>query len=97
MVDDVFGYLDNEDDKGNQQDPSAFKDLPNKKRRKSEVIMGVPAAPEDNEDLSEYSFQKFAKTYFQGNVTHQYSRRLLKQSLLPLNANGDKSVSISRT
>ena len=56
--------------------------------------MGVPLAPEDNEDLSEFSFQKFTKTYFQGNVTHQYSRRVIRQSLLPLNANGDKAVSL---
>ena len=94
VVDDVFGFIDDEDSKGNQQQPSAFKDLPAKKRRKSEAVMGVPLAPEDNEDLSEFSFQKFAKEYFQGNVTHQYSRRALRQSLLPLNANGDKAVSL---
>ena len=29
--------------------------------------MGVPATPEDNEDLSEYNFAKFAATYFQVN------------------------------
>ena len=94
VVDDVFGFIDDEDSKGNHQQPNAFKDLPAKKRRKSEAVMGVPLAPEDNEDLSEYSFQKFAKTYFQGNVTHQYSRRALRQSLLSLNANGDKAVSL---
>ena len=86
VVDDVFGFIDDEDSKGNHHQPNAFKDLPAKKRRKSEAVMGVP--------LSEYSFQKFAKTYFQGNVTHQYSRRALRQSLLSLNANGDKAVSL---
>lgn len=39
---------------------------------------------EDEEDLSEFKFQKFAATYFQGNVTHQYSRKPLKHPLLPL-------------
>lgn len=39
---------------------------------------------EDDEDLSEFKFQKFAATYFQGNVTHQYSRKPLKHPLLPL-------------
>ena len=68
VIDDVFGYLQNEDDKDVKRDPAAFKDLPQKKRKKSEVMIGVPAAPEDNEDLSEFSFQKFAKTYFQGIV-----------------------------
>ena len=114
VIDDVFGYLENEDEKDVKREPSAFKDLPQKKRRKSEVLIGVPSAPEDNEDLTEFSFQKFAKTYFQGdekskssksktvtlhcivgNVTHQYSRRLIKHSLLPLNSNGDKAVSVN--
>ena len=66
VIDDVFGYLENEDEKDVKREPSAFKDLPEKRRRKSEVLIGVPSAPEDNEDLSEFSFQKFAKTYFQG-------------------------------
>ena len=34
-------------------------------------------------------------SHIAGNVTHQYSRRLIKHSLLPLNSNGDKAVSIS--
>ena len=66
VIDDAFGYLENEDDKDERRDPSAFKDLPQKKRRKSELLIGVPAAPKYNEDTSEYNFQKFAKTYFQG-------------------------------
>ena len=67
VIDDVFGFIDDEDEKEVKKDPSAFKDLPQKKRRKSEVLIGVPSAPEDNEDLTEFSFQKFAKTYFQGD------------------------------
>ena len=31
-----------------------------------DIIMGVPASKEDYEDLSDYKFQKFAATYFQG-------------------------------
>lgn len=45
---------------------------------------------EDDEDLSEFKFQKFAATYFQGNVTHQYSRKPLKHPLLPLHTQGDQ-------
>ena len=67
VIDDVFGFIDDEDEKEVKKDPSAFKDLPQKKRSKSEVLIGVPSAPEDNEDLTEFSFQKFAKTYFQGD------------------------------
>ena len=72
VIDDVFGYLENEDEKDVKREPSAFKDLPQKKRRKSEVLIGVPSAPEDNEDLTEFSFQKFAKTYFQGDEKSKF-------------------------
>lgn len=47
-------------------------------------------ASEDEEDLSEFKFQKFAATYFQGNITHQYSRKPLKHPLLPLHTQGDQ-------
>lgn len=49
---------------------------------------------DDEEDLSEYKFQKFAATYFQGNVGHQYSRKPLKHPLLPLHTQGDQLVII---
>ena len=58
-----------------------------------DIIMGVPTTPEDYEDLSEYKFQKFAATYFQGTFTHQYSKKPLKHSLLPLQTQGDQLVS----
>ena len=53
-------------------------------------------APAQQEDLSEFGFLKFAKTFFQGNITHQYSRRPLRHSLLPLSAPGDKAVSLTK-
>ena len=59
----------------------------------TDVIMGVPSLPEDHEDLSEYKFQKFAATYFQGAYSHQYSKKPLKHSLLPLQTQGDQLVS----
>ncbi len=43
--------------------------------------------------FSEFKFPKFAATYFQGNVSHQYSRKPLKYSLLPLQTQGDQLVS----
>ncbi|XP_047118422.1 myosin-VIIa-like [Schistocerca piceifrons] len=42
------------------------------------------------EDLSEYNFRKFAATYFQGNITYQYSRRPIKHSLLELPVEADE-------
>jgi myosin-7 len=54
----------------------------------------MQTVPEDEEDLSEFKFQKFAATYFQGNITHQYSRKPLKHPLLPLHTQGDQLVRI---
>ena len=84
VIDDVFGYLENEDEKDVKREPSAFKDLPQKKRRKSEVLIGVPSAPEDNEDLTEFSFQKFAKTYFQGDDNS--TEKVRRSETVPLQA-----------
>lgn len=53
-------------------------------------ITPIQMISEDEEDLSEFKFQKFAATYFQGNVTHQYSRKPLKHPLLPLHTQGDQ-------
>ncbi|GBP20574.1 Myosin-VIIa [Eumeta japonica] len=54
------------------------------------MVTPMQTTSEDEEDLSEYKFQKFAATYFQGNVTHQYSRKPLKHPLLPLHTQGDQ-------
>ena len=99
VVDDMFGFLEEQKDSGSDaQAPSAFRDLPAPKNgtlTNGEIIMGVPTTQEDYEDLSEFKFQKFASTYFQGNVTHQYSRKPLKYSLMPLQTQGDQLVSVS--
>ena len=60
-----------------------------------DVITGIPSKPEDFEDLSEFKFQKFAATYFQGTVNHQYSKKPLKNSLLPLQTQGDQLASLA--
>lgn len=61
------------------------------------MVTPMQTTSEDEEDLSEFKFQKFAATYFQGNVTHQYSRKPLKHPLLPLHTQGDQLVSYFRT
>lgn len=58
----------------------------------SEAEGTLPAPPVDQEDLTEYKFQKYAVTYFQGNASHQYQRKPLKQPLLPLATQGDCMV-----
>lgn len=60
-----------------------------------EEILAVPGSYlESAKDLSDYSFQKFATTYFQSSATHQYSKRPLKSSLLPLQTFADEQVNI---
>ncbi|XP_051159362.1 myosin-VIIa [Leptopilina boulardi] len=72
------------------RETSVFNDLPAPKIDQQEIISPLQTASEDEEDLSEYKFQKFAATYFQGNINHQYSRKPLKHPLLPLHTQGDQ-------
>ena len=46
----------------------------------------------DDEDISDYKFNKFVATYFQGQATHSYVRQPLKQALLPLRNDYDRQV-----
>ncbi|XP_055389301.1 myosin-VIIa isoform X2 [Condylostylus longicornis] len=73
------------------RETSIFNDLPQHNNSlNSDEVIGPIHVSEDEEDLSEFKFQKFAATYFQGNVTHQYSRKPLKHPLLPLHTQGDQ-------
>lgn len=54
----------------------------------------IARTQEDEEDLSDYKFPKFAATYFQGQATHSYIRRPLKQPLLGLKIEQDKQAAI---
>ncbi|GFS92667.1 myosin-VIIa [Trichonephila clavipes] len=93
LVDAMFDFLPRTDSSSDQTAPTAFKDLERSREAaleiSSEAEGSVPAPPVDQEDLSEYKFQKYAVTYFQGNATHQYQRKPLKQPLLPLTTQGD--------
>lgn len=71
------------------RETSVFNDLP-VHADQGEDVTPIQMVSEDEEDLSEFKFQKFAATYFQGNVTHQYSRKPLKHPLLPLHTQGDQ-------
>lgn len=91
---------------GSSAGPSAFKDLldhhkdmSNPSDSENEGHMNLPPVPpfddEDDEDLSQYTFQKFATTYFQGNVGHSHQRKPLRAPLLPLQAQGDCMAAIA--
>uniref|UniRef100_A0A182SCD0 Myosin-VIIa n=1 Tax=Anopheles maculatus TaxID=74869 RepID=A0A182SCD0_9DIPT len=73
------------------RETSVFNDLPVNAGSHDDIIGPIHTiSEEDEEDLSEFKFQKFAATYFQGNITHYYSRKPLKHPLLPLHTQGDQ-------
>ncbi|KAH0625252.1 hypothetical protein JD844_033621 [Phrynosoma platyrhinos] len=86
MVDKMFGFLGTTSSLPGQegQAPNGFEDLErvSKELEEDDLDTALPLPEEEEEDLSEYKFAKFAATYFQGTTTHTYIRRPLKQPLL---------------
>lgn len=73
-----------------------LENTPRTEEAEQEVLNEAPPLPdEEDEDLSEYKFSKFAATYFQGVSTHTYIRRPLKQPLLFHEDEGDQLVRTS--
>ncbi|KAM4620039.1 unconventional myosin-VIIa [Polymixia lowei] len=101
LVDRMFGFLGNAGPLPNQegQAPAGFEDLesaPRTEETEEEVLHDAPPLPEEeDEDLSEYKFTKFAATYFQGISTHTYIRRPLKQPLLFHEDEGDQLAALA--
>ncbi|KAG1715049.1 Myosin-VIIa [Nymphon striatum] len=92
LVDAMFDFLPKTESTNDAPGPTAFKDLESFRDdaiANGEVEGSLPAPPEEDIDFNEYKFQKFAATYFQGNVTHTYSKKPLKHSLLSLQTQGD--------
>lgn len=58
----------------------------------SDTIPVTPAVRRYREDLSAYTFQKFAATFFMSTVSHKFSTRYLKTSLLDLQINSQLSA-----
>lgn len=69
---------------------------PRAEEAEEEMLNEAPPLPhEEDEDLSEYKFSKFAATYFQSVSTHTYIRRPLKQPLLFHEDEGDQLVRLT--
>ncbi|XP_016887435.1 myosin VIIAa isoform X2 [Cynoglossus semilaevis] len=100
MVDKMFGFLGTTSSLPGQegQAPSGFEDL-ERTHHELDVEDLDEALPlpedDDEEDLSEYKFAKFAATYFQGTTTHSYVRRPLKQPLLFHDDEGDQLAALA--
>ncbi|KAM5184141.1 unconventional myosin-VIIa isoform 3-T3 [Callospermophilus lateralis] len=99
MVDKMFGFLGTSGGLPGQegQAPSGFEDLEQGRTEmvEEDVDAALPLPDEDEEDLSEYKFAKFAATYFQGTTTHSYTRRPLKQPLLYHDDEGDQLAALA--
>ena len=60
--------------------------------------LGSIPMPEDDEDISEYKFAKFAATYFQGSgTTHSWTKKKIKHPLLALKHDIDNMVRDRKT
>ncbi|XP_061684464.1 myosin VIIAa isoform X3 [Syngnathoides biaculeatus] len=100
MVDKMFGFLGTTSSFPGQegQPPAGFEDLERTHRElEEEDLDEALPLPEDDEeeDLSEYKFAKFAATYFQGTTTNTYVRRPLKQPLLFHEDEGDQLAALA--
>uniref|UniRef100_A0AAY5KWT3 Myosin VIIAa n=1 Tax=Esox lucius TaxID=8010 RepID=A0AAY5KWT3_ESOLU len=96
MVDKMFGFLGTTHSLPGQEGapPAGFERV--QKELEEEDLDDVLPLPEDEEDdLSEYTFAKFAATYFQGSTTHTYVRRPLKQPLLFHDDEGDQLAALA--
>uniref|UniRef100_W5K6V8 Unconventional myosin-VIIa-like n=1 Tax=Astyanax mexicanus TaxID=7994 RepID=W5K6V8_ASTMX len=98
MVDKMFGFLGSTSLPNLEGDaPAGFEDLEyvSKDYEDDSIDEALPLPNEEQEDLSEYKFAKFAATYFQGNTTHTYVRRPLKQPLLFHEDEGDQLAALA--
>ncbi|KAM6094784.1 unconventional myosin-VIIa [Chlamydotis macqueenii] len=99
MVDKMFGFLGTTSSLPGQegQAPNGFEDLERvqKNLEEEDLDAALPLPEEEEEDLSEYKFAKFAATYFQGTTTHTYIRRPLKQPLLYHEDEGDQLAALA--
>uniref|UniRef100_A0A8B9I3N2 Myosin VIIB n=1 Tax=Anser brachyrhynchus TaxID=132585 RepID=A0A8B9I3N2_9AVES len=86
MVDKIFGFLPSVIGGQEGQAPLGFEDLETKPHRLEEVDLDtIPMSvelEEETDGLEEYTFPKFAATYFQGSSTHTHIRRPLRHPLL---------------
>ncbi|XP_072118705.1 myosin VIIAa isoform X1 [Mobula birostris] len=99
MVDKMFGFLGTPSMVPGQEGraPTGFEDLERapKALEEEDLDACLPLPEEEEEDLSEYKFAKFAATYFQGTTTHTYIRRPLKMPLLFHDDEGDQLASLA--
>ncbi|XP_013068549.2 myosin-VIIa-like isoform X2 [Biomphalaria glabrata] len=98
VVDDLFNFTEGGQNRSDQA-PDVFGGLlPNNSHSNGYIAdstMDLPALVEDDMDVSEFKFSKFAAMYFQGNATHTHIRKALRQPLLSLSNEGDQLAALA--
>ncbi|XP_039203056.1 unconventional myosin-VIIb isoform X1 [Crotalus tigris] len=88
MVDRIFGFLPSFIGGQEGQAPLGFEDLEKKTQMHKLNEIDLDMIPitieldEESDDLAQYTFPKFAATYFQGSATYTHIRRPLRHPLL---------------
>ncbi|XP_045414792.1 unconventional myosin-VIIb isoform X1 [Lemur catta] len=99
MVEEVFGFLPAMIGGQEGQAPPRFQDLEAKTSKLPEVDLDtVPIVEEpegDVDGLAEYTFPKFAVTYFQKSASHTHIRRPLRYPLLYHEDDADCSAALA--
>ncbi|XP_072818164.1 unconventional myosin-VIIb [Vicugna pacos] len=99
MVEQVFGFLPSLTGGQEGQAPPLFEELEARTQKLPEVDLDtVPMMEEPEEDvdgLAEYTFPKFAATYFQKSASHTHIRRPLRYPLLYHEDDADCSAALA--
>ena len=84
--------LDDDEVDNSQVIDQIFGFLPGSKNIQHKFSRCEPQSVENTEDLSDYTFQKFSATHFQGQNTVQHISRKLNQPLLAHENDSDNKV-----
>uniref|UniRef100_G3NI32 Myosin VIIBa n=1 Tax=Gasterosteus aculeatus aculeatus TaxID=481459 RepID=G3NI32_GASAC len=95
MVDSIFDFLPGMVGGGQEGQAPKFEGRVTEEIDIDEQPMEEGLPQEDDDDLDEYSFSKFASMYFQGAATHSHIRLRLRQPLLYHEDEGDVLASLT--
>ncbi|XP_032261983.1 unconventional myosin-VIIb [Phoca vitulina] len=99
MVEQVFGFLPSMVGGQEGQAPQRFEDLEAGTQKLPEVDLDTVPMVEESEDdtdgLAEYTFPRFAATYFQKSASHTHIRRPLRYPLLYHEDEADCSAALA--
>jgi myosin-7 len=97
MVDDMFGFVDDAGGESGETNAFGFEggDVEQPSEGDFDGFADSRVQVEDEEDISNFKFVKFAGTYFQGNANAYYIRRPIKAPLLNIKTASDKQAAIN--